>query len=105
MKKTTYYKTCFNGKGQPPRFIESEGTQEFFTVPGTDSKISLIFEKCSSYWNVTEETTGTLVLVNIKSRKECINQLTPEFLTKIHKALNGHKCLKLLSEYKKSIIA
>ena len=87
MKKVTFYKTMFGGKGKPPRFETASGYQSFYTVTGTDIELSLIFHKSGASWAITEESTGLLIQLGFGTRKEAESAITPDLLRKINDRL------------------
>ena len=105
MKKSIYYRTCFNGGGKPPIFKQSEGTKELFAVPGTDLKIAVFFEKTAGEWLATEETSGLIIVRGGSTKKDCMSRITFDMLRAIPAKLENNKYVTLLSEYRRSINA
>lgn len=89
MKKVTFYKAMYDGKGKPPRFQKSTGYRSFYTVTGTDIEISLVFEKRAHDWAITEESSGMLVLSNFNTRKEAEVAVNPNILRAIADRLHS----------------
>ena len=87
MKKITFYKTMFDGDNRPPKIEIGTGYKQLYPVTGTNIEISLIFEKRSFDWAITEEKTGLLVRRNYRTRKEAENSITPELLKAINERL------------------
>lgn len=89
MKKVIFYKTMYGGKDQPPKIETATGYKQLYTVTGENLEISLIFEKRSFDWAITEEKSGLLVRDNFRTRKEAAESVTPDLLKAINKKLSS----------------